>query len=221
MAIVKAYLSSVLLILPLRLDYCISLYVGLEHPSLRLLLLLQNAAACLLTGKSNCDHITEVLASLHWLTVCPTIDYKRGDFTLSSWTSAVSALRSTSQRPLDVPRTSHKNWGHRAFAAAAPALGSSSPIQTKTAQTLEIFESLLLFLFVAFIVTFISFVVSWASSAFWSALGIFKSAIQIKFDLTWLITVPVNSNKMLSRNTLKTSMKTWLNKSTWRAQVSH
>ena len=48
-----------------RLDYCNSLYFGVDQCLLRRLQLVQNAAACLLTGKRQYDHITPVLASLH------------------------------------------------------------------------------------------------------------------------------------------------------------
>ena len=59
-----------------RLDYCNSLYVGLDQSSLRHLQLVQNAAAWLLTGKRrHQDHITPVLASLHWLHVSFRIEF--------------------------------------------------------------------------------------------------------------------------------------------------
>ena len=52
-----------------RLDYCNSLYIGLPNACLSRLQLVQNAAARLLTGTRRRDHITPVLASLHWLPV--------------------------------------------------------------------------------------------------------------------------------------------------------
>lgn len=59
-----------------RLDYCKSLYVGLDQSSLRRLQVVQNAAARLLTGKKRHDHISSVLASLHWLPVKFRIQFK-------------------------------------------------------------------------------------------------------------------------------------------------
>ena len=50
-----------------RLDYCNSLYVGLPQCTLSRLQLVQNAAARLLTGVRRHDHISPVLAELHWL----------------------------------------------------------------------------------------------------------------------------------------------------------
>ncbi len=46
-----------------RLDYCNSLYIGLDQSSLRRLQLVQNVAARLLTGAKKHNHITPVLAS--------------------------------------------------------------------------------------------------------------------------------------------------------------
>ena len=51
------------------LDYCNSPYLGLPQSSLRRLQLVQNAAARILTGTRRREHITPILASLHWLTI--------------------------------------------------------------------------------------------------------------------------------------------------------
>lgn len=67
--VIHAFITS-------RLDYCNSLYVGLDQSSLHRLQLVQNAAARLLTGTKKREHITPVLASLHWLPVCFRIDFK-------------------------------------------------------------------------------------------------------------------------------------------------
>ena len=59
-----------------RLDYCNSLYVGLDKSLIQRLQLVQNAAARLLTGKRKRDHITPVLRYLHLLPVHYRIDFK-------------------------------------------------------------------------------------------------------------------------------------------------
>ena len=59
-----------------RLDYCNALYMGIDQSAIRRLQLVQNAAARLLTGKKKRDHITPILASLHWLPVRYRIDFK-------------------------------------------------------------------------------------------------------------------------------------------------
>ena len=51
------------------LDYCNSLYIGISQSALSRLQLVQNSAARLLTGTKKRDHITPILASLHWLPV--------------------------------------------------------------------------------------------------------------------------------------------------------
>ena len=51
-----------------QLDYCNSLYHGLDQLSLCRLQLAQNAAVCMLTGRRH-DHIAPVLSFLHLLPV--------------------------------------------------------------------------------------------------------------------------------------------------------
>ncbi|KAF7249222.1 Follistatin-related protein 4, partial [Varanus komodoensis] len=52
-----------------RLDFCNVLYVGLPLKMVRILQLVQNRAARLLTGTGRCSHITPVLRQLHWLPI--------------------------------------------------------------------------------------------------------------------------------------------------------
>ena len=67
--VIHAFISS-------RLDYCNSLYHGLSQSTLHRLQMVQNSAARLLTGTRRRDHITPVLAKLHWLPVKYRIDFK-------------------------------------------------------------------------------------------------------------------------------------------------
>ena len=60
--LVQAFISC-------RLDYCNSLLFGISDGLLRRLQSVQNAAARLVTGAHQCDHITPVLRQLHWLPV--------------------------------------------------------------------------------------------------------------------------------------------------------
>ena len=60
----------------LRLDYCNALYFGVNQSSIARLQLVQNAAARLLTGVRKREHITPILASLHWLPVHFRVHFK-------------------------------------------------------------------------------------------------------------------------------------------------
>ncbi len=48
--------------------YCNTLYLGISQGSLSRFQMVQNAAACLLTGVKKYEHITPIM-SLHWLPV--------------------------------------------------------------------------------------------------------------------------------------------------------
>ncbi len=67
--VIHAFISS-------RLDYCNALYSGISQRNLQRLQLIQNAAAWLLTGIKKRDHISPILAALHWLLVSFRIDFK-------------------------------------------------------------------------------------------------------------------------------------------------
>ena len=140
-----------------RLDYCNSLYVGLDKSSLQHLQLVQNAAARLLTGKRKWDHITPVLRHLHWLPVHYRIDFKILLLTFKCLNGLAPlyltellhahiparVLRSANLLLLDVPRSRLKTRGDRAFSVAAPNLWNNLPVHIRTCQTLECFKSLL------------------------------------------------------------------------------
>ena len=59
-----------------RLDSCNSLLVDLPTKQIQRLQRLQNAAARLITRSKHREHITPILAELHWLPVCQRIKYK-------------------------------------------------------------------------------------------------------------------------------------------------
>lgn len=148
--VIHAFITS-------RLDYCNSLYVGLDQSSLRRLQLVQNAAARLLTRTKKRDHITPALATLHWLPVCFRIEFKIVLIVFKilnglspSYLSEllhvhtpIKALRSSNQMLLDVPGSRLKTRGDRAFSVAAPNLWNSLPIHVRTARTIATFKSLL------------------------------------------------------------------------------
>ena len=59
-----------------RIDFCNSLLYGLPNSQLSRLQKLQNQAAQRATGSALFDHITPVLASLHWLSVKRCIEIR-------------------------------------------------------------------------------------------------------------------------------------------------
>lgn len=138
--VIHAFISS-------RLDYCNSLYTGLSQSNISRLQMVQNAAARLLTGTKKYDHITPVLAHLHWLPVKYRTDFKILLFVFKALNGLVPlyitdlltplitsrplevtrSLRSASQHLLSVPRSHFKTKGDRAFSVAAPRLWNSLP----------------------------------------------------------------------------------------------
>uniref|UniRef100_A0A8C2EP51 Reverse transcriptase domain-containing protein n=1 Tax=Cyprinus carpio TaxID=7962 RepID=A0A8C2EP51_CYPCA len=109
-----------------RLDYCNSLYVGVSGSSITCLQMIQNAAARLLTGTHKHEHISPILASLHW-PIQFRIHFKNLLFAFKSlnglapsylsellhFYKPVRSLRSDDQLLLTVPKTKHKLRGDR------------------------------------------------------------------------------------------------------------
>ena len=146
--VIHAFISS-------RLDYCNSLYTGISHSSLSRLQLVQNAAARLLTGTRKRDHISPILASLHWLPVRFRVDFKVLLFVFKALSgqapsyitdlltsySTTRPLRSSNLGLLAVPQSKLKSRGDRAFAVAAPRLWNSIPLSIRSAPSIDSFKS--------------------------------------------------------------------------------
>ncbi len=150
-----------------RLDYCNSLYYGVQDKSLGRLQLIQNAAARLLTGTRKYEHITPILRELHWLPVSYRIIFKilfvfkalHGTapsyiVDLIQTKKSKRTLRSESLSLLEVPRTYRNLRGDRSFVAAAPRLWNGLPLYFRQCSTLREFKHLKTYLFtVAFELT--------------------------------------------------------------------
>ena len=148
--VIHAFITS-------RLDYCNSLYCGLTQSTLHRLQMVQNSAARLLTGTRRREHISPVLAQLHWLPVKYRIQFKILLFVfkalnglapqylsdLLSKPPAVRVLRSASQMLLDVPSNTSVSKGDRAFSVIGPTLWNSLPLHIKSSATVERFKSTL------------------------------------------------------------------------------
>ena len=138
-----------------RLDYCNSILSGCTNKLLKSLQLIQNAAAHVLTGTKKRDHITPVLASLHWLPVKSRIEFKILLLTYKALNDQAPsylkelvvryyptrALRSENAELLVVPKISKSRSGARAFSYQAPLLWNHLPALVREADTLSTFKS--------------------------------------------------------------------------------
>ena len=138
-----------------RLDYCNSLLSGCSNGSLKSLQLVQNAAARVLTRTRKRDHISPILASLHWLPVKSRIEFKISLLTYKALNGQAPSylkeliipynptrtLRSQNAGFLVVPRVSKSRMGARAFSYQAPLLWNQLPVWVREADTLSTFKS--------------------------------------------------------------------------------
>uniref|UniRef100_A0A674PEA0 Reverse transcriptase domain-containing protein n=1 Tax=Takifugu rubripes TaxID=31033 RepID=A0A674PEA0_TAKRU len=137
-----------------RLDYCNSLLSGCPNNCLRSPQLIQNAAARVLTGIDKRDHITPVMASLHWLPVKFRIIFKTLLLTYKVLRGLAPSyleelvipyhpnrlLRSQNAGPRVVPRVSRSRMGGRAFSYQAPLLWNQLPVQVREADSIATFK---------------------------------------------------------------------------------
>ncbi|XP_072770960.1 uncharacterized protein [Nerophis lumbriciformis] len=146
--IIHAFVTS-------RLDYCNVLFSGLPMSSIKKLQLVQNAAARLLTRTRKFDHITPILAQLHWLPVHLRCDFKvllltykilhglAPSYLVDCIVPYVPArnLRSKNSGLLVIPRAQKKSAGYRAFSIRAPVLWNALPVTIRDATSVEAFKS--------------------------------------------------------------------------------
>ena len=138
-----------------RLDYCNALYSGLPKKSTDRLQLVQNAAARVLMKTKLRDHITPVLASLHWLPVVFRIDFKIILLVYKALNGLAPAylddclvryvperpLRSSNEDLLVVPKMNYRKHSEAAFCFYGPKAWNALPLQLKRAASVEIFKT--------------------------------------------------------------------------------
>ena len=160
---IKSFLSFsdlqrvIILLIFSRLDFSNSLYLEINKETLNRLQLVQNAAARLLTRTKSREHISPVLASLHWLPVSYRVKFKSLMFVykalnglapdyikeLLDTNPSARSLRSSERGDLKVPITQKAKRGDRAFSVAAPKLWNKLPLNIRTAPELHTFKTLL------------------------------------------------------------------------------
>lgn len=131
--VIQSFISS-------RLDYCNSLYLGLAKSSLSRLQMVQNTAASLLTGTRKREHISSILASLHWLPVEYHVKFKVLCYVFKGLNGQAPqyitdllhqkcsrSFRSSNKLILTVPRSKLKLKGDHSFSVAAPHLWNNLP----------------------------------------------------------------------------------------------
>jgi len=138
-----------------RLDYCNSVLYNTSHCNISKLQRVHNALARAVTCTRNRDHITPILADLHWLPIAARIDYKVALLTFKTLTTKQpSYLHELLQvhRPARLLRSNeHINRLHdngartsfatRAFSHAAPTIWNSLPQElTNDLSSLSVFK---------------------------------------------------------------------------------
>ncbi len=138
-----------------RIDGNNALLNGVPNAQLNRLQRLQNMAARIVTCTKLSDHITPVLAALHWLPVEQRVAFKvclimfkcingQAPSYLSElidiYASARPGLRSMNKGLLQEHR-SKTLWGDRSFAIGAAKLWNSLPVELRTCDNLSTFKS--------------------------------------------------------------------------------
>jgi hypothetical protein len=141
-----------------RLDYCLSLHVGLPSSTLWRLQRVLHASARLVYGASSFDRVTPLLRDLGWLSVKQRIDFRLGTFAflcrkglapsyLSEELIAATSvpgryhLRSASSGHFIVPRVRRPTLGGRSFSVSAAQIWNHLPIDIISACSVSAFKS--------------------------------------------------------------------------------
>lgn len=151
------YQTLVVALVLSKLDYGNATLIGLPAYLYDRLQSVLNAAARSIAGLRRYDHVTDALASFHWLRVPERVQYKMALLTFRALRGTApvylsSDLRRTADIPtrqrlrsavsgrLDVPSTRLKTVGDRAFSVAGPRLWNKLPDELVNCQLLSTFR---------------------------------------------------------------------------------
>ena len=130
-----------------KLDFCNSLYYGINSSLLNKLQVVQNSAARLIFNKRKFDHSTGLLFQLHWLPIKDRIVYKINLLTHKALyhpapydIQNLITLHSTRTFNLKGTYRSHSNNGDRVFMFYVVHIWNELPWYLKTETSLETFK---------------------------------------------------------------------------------
>ena len=136
-----------------QIDYCSTLLAGVPQNRIRRLQIIQNKAARIISRAPKADHITPILAELHWLPCQQRLHFRILTYVykslhhlapiyLENLISAYRpgrALRSAGGNTL-VRRVPRKKIGGQSFFTAGPNLWNSIPQSIRDSPSLQVFK---------------------------------------------------------------------------------
>lgn len=137
-----------------RLDYANSLLFGVNKCQIERLQRVQNTGARLVTKTRKREHITPILAGLHWLPVEFRPKFKILVYTYTALQgtapdyiqellhlqTTTRALRSEGSLRLELPHVRTKTYGERQFNRAAATLWNNLPVQIRHSKSVQCFK---------------------------------------------------------------------------------